>query len=158
MAECKILVQRKIFNTSNIRNCIGELFLNDIWFAYTLEDEVRAINNKVYAKTAIPAGNYSVKVVFSPKFKKELPLIYNDNKDFSVKKGKISWYGILFHGGNIEEHSAGCLLIGKETDGKKIWGNITNEFVGELKKYDKISLKIENRIFANGLTKQIETY
>jgi len=83
----------------------GRLFkINDKnereFICYTLEDKERLV--KIKGETAIPTGKYTVIVTMSPKFKKELPLILNV-PDFS---------GVRFHGGNNENDSEGCPLLG----------------------------------------------
>ena len=83
----------------------GRLFkINDKnereFICYTLEDKERLV--KIKGETAIPTGKYTVIVTMSPKFKKELPLILNV-PDFS---------GVRFHGGNNENDSEGCVLVG----------------------------------------------
>ena len=67
---------------------------------YTLEDAERPV--KIKGETAIPTATYTVIVTMSPRFKKELPLIMNV-PNFS---------GVRFHGGNTENDSEGCPLLG----------------------------------------------
>lgn len=71
---------------------------------YTLEDVVRLDGVKVYGKTAIQAGTYKVIVNMSNRFKKVLPLLL-DVPMFS---------GIRIHGGNTENDSLGCILVGND--------------------------------------------
>ena len=39
---------------------IGKLYINGDYFCDTLEDVVRPIGEKVYGKTAIPEGTYTI--------------------------------------------------------------------------------------------------
>lgn len=73
---------------------LGRLFLNGQMVCYTLEN----------AAKAVPCGLYSVKNSRSPKFKRELPLIYNGNVPASR--------GIRLHVGNTVASSSGCILVG----------------------------------------------
>lgn len=73
---------------------LGRLYLNGAFVCYTLEN----------ASKAIPAGLYKVENSKSTKFKRELPLLYND----SVKASR----GIRIHKGNTSSDSAGCILVG----------------------------------------------
>ena len=54
---------------------IGMLYVNGVFECYTLEDKVR--NFKVYGQTAIPYGKYEVRITFSPKFQRMMPLLLN---------------------------------------------------------------------------------
>lgn len=63
-------------------------------------EEIKKI--KVYAQTAIPRGIYEVRITYSPKFKRMLPILIN------VK----GYSGIRIHSGNTASHTAGCLLPG----------------------------------------------
>ena len=72
---------------------LGRLFLGDVVIAYTLEN----------ASKAIPAGLYSIENSVSPKFKRELPLLYS--------KAVPASRGIRIHVGNdAVKDSSGCLL------------------------------------------------
>lgn len=74
---------------------LGRLFLGGVVIAYTLEN----------AAKAIPAGLYSIENSKSPKFKRELPLLYN--KNVPAKRG------IRIHVGNdAVKDSSGCILVG----------------------------------------------
>ena len=98
----KLLLVREIKNDKQTH---GRLFKVDKdnkreFICYTLEDKERLV--KIKGQTAIPTGKYTVIVTMSPKFKKELPLILNV-PNFS---------GVRFHGGNTENDSEGCPLLG----------------------------------------------
>lgn len=107
----ELLLERK-YPKSNYT--IGNLYLNGKFYCNILEDTVRDINKngtfdcgefKISGHTAIPYGEYEVKVTYSPKFKRELPLLLN------VKH----FEGIRIHRGNTEKDSSGCLLPGENT-------------------------------------------
>lgn len=72
----------------------GKLYLNGALVCYTLEN----------AKKAIPCGVYIVQNSKSPKFKRELPLIWNAKVPASR--------GIRIHVGNTVASSSGCILVG----------------------------------------------
>ena len=73
---------------------LGRLYLNGGMVCYTLEN----------CSKAIPCGLYTVQNSKSPKFKRELPLIYNS----TVKVSR----GIRIHRGNTAKDSQGCVLVG----------------------------------------------
>ncbi len=79
----------------------GKLYLNGAIVCYTLEN----------AKKAIPTGLYLVQNSMSPKFKRELPLVFN--------AGVSSSRGIRIHRGNTAKDSQGCILVGMGRDVKK---------------------------------------
>lgn len=73
---------------------LGKLYFNGGLVCYTLEN----------AAKAIPCGLYNVQNSKSPKFKRELPLIWNAK--VSAKRG------IRIHVGNYVKDSSGCILVG----------------------------------------------
>ena len=60
--------------------------------------EIATIENEDYI---IPCGTYPVKVTWSPKFKRMLPIVLN-------VPGRS---GIRVHRGTRPEHSRGCILV-----------------------------------------------
>jgi len=88
---------------------IGKIYLGDKYHCYSLEDTLRPPFIKVYGHTAIPAGVYSYEVTSSPRFKRDMILIYNTT-DKTLESQGISFSGLRIHGGNKHEHSHGCLL------------------------------------------------
>ena len=82
---------------------LGCLFLNGTFICYTLEN----------ADKAIPEGVYNIENSKSPKFKRELPLIFNK----TVKASR----GIRIHVGNdAAKDSSGCVLVGMGRKGDKL--------------------------------------
>lgn len=104
-----ILIERKIFTS---KSTIGTLSINGNVICYTLEDVARPIGVKVLKETCIPAGNYSMEVTQSTRFKRSLPLIYNSPVDLSVTDGIVSWTGVRIHPGNSMQDTEGCILVG----------------------------------------------
>lgn len=80
---------------------LGSLYLNGAFVCYTLEN----------AAKAIPAGLYNVQNSQSPKFKRELPLIWNAK--VPAKRG------VRVHRGNSYRDSSACVLVGMGRDIKK---------------------------------------
>lgn len=99
---------------------IGKLYINGQYFCDTLEDKDRGLTQdmdentifdiKVYGKTAIPTGTYTLSWSYSPKFKKYL-LAVNNVPGFS---------GIRLHAGNTADDSLGCILVGKNKQVGKV--------------------------------------
>lgn len=93
----KLKLQRMTFTEAST---IGTLFVDGKQECYTLEDVVR--KEKVFGKTAIPAGTYKIQITFSPRFQRNLPLLSN----------VPGFDGIRIHPGNTAEDTDGCLLVG----------------------------------------------
>ena len=53
-------------------------------------------------------GTYNLEMTYSPRFKRELPLIYNE--DFEANRG------FRIHVGNTLKDSQGCILVGDAID------------------------------------------
>lgn len=80
---------------------LGSLYLNGAFICYTLEN----------ASKAIPAGLYSIENSKSPKFGRELPLLFSDKVPSSR--------GVRIHAGNTYQDSAACVLVGMKRDDAK---------------------------------------
>lgn len=80
----------------------GDLFVDDVWKCFTLEDVVR--ERKIHGQTAIPAGRYRVTLENSPRFGRDT-LTINNVPDFS---------GVRIHGGNTDKDTEGCPLVGTQ--------------------------------------------
>ena len=102
--------------------CIDKLYINGKYFSDALEDPDRGLTDtmsleeikkiKIKDNTCIPYGTYNVTITYSPRFKRNLPLI-NNVKGFE---------GIRVHNGNTPQDSSGCVLLGFN----KIKGQVIN--------------------------------
>lgn len=86
---------------------------DNVFQCYTLEDVARASGIKIQNETCIPAGDYKMRITMSNRFKRLMPLIYNNESDYSVSDGMVKWSGIRAHGGNDKDDTDGCPLLGK---------------------------------------------
>jgi hypothetical protein len=128
--------------------CIGKLYIDGKWFCDTIEDtdrglcdemsEKEILKRKVKGETAIPTGIYQVLITYSPKYKKQMPLI-NNVKCYS---------GIRIHSGNTSKDTEGCLIVGKNKEvGKVLESRITfNALFKRLQQAkDKIIIDIQRK-------------
>lgn len=116
----QLKLYRKIFTDDST---IGELFIDGVFFCYTLEDKVRPV--KIKNITAIPNGTYDVIINFSNRFQKYMPLLLN----------VPNYEGIRIHSGNKSADTEGCILVG---------GTKTTDFIGNSRvTFSKLMTKLK---------------
>ncbi len=106
MSKLILTLVREYVNTDNT---VGSLYANGEFIGYTLEDAMRVV--KIPKETAIPCGFYKVSLSQSPRFGRLMPLIH-DVSGFS---------GVRIHGGNDEDDTEGCPLLGSERSKTRVW-------------------------------------
>ena len=93
----------------------------------TLEDEARV--EKVYGETRIPMGRYRVTLRkvggFHKRYAEKFP---NMHKGMLWVRDVPNFEYILIHIGNTDEHTAGCLLVGRTADMKGTIGRSTDAY------------------------------
>ena len=128
--------------------CIDKLYINGKYFSDALEDPDRGLTDtmsleeiqkiKIKGNTCIPYGTYNVTITYSPRFKKNLPLI-NNVKGFE---------GIRIHSGNTPQDTEGCLLLGfNRVKGQVVDSRVTvSKFITQiqqaLNKGEKVTITI----------------
>ena len=121
-------------DTYTQKSTIGNLEVDGTYQCHTLEDRVR--DHKVYGKTAVPAGRYQVKITYSPRFAKKLPLLMD----------VPGYEGIRIHPGNTDDDTEGCILPGT-TRGPDMVGSSQkafNDLMAKLIEADAIWITIED--------------
>ena len=127
---------------------IGILSIDGLTICNTLEDTDRGLTDKMSSseiaaiklngKTAIPTGTYKIIMSYSPRFKKEMPLL-------CAVKG---FEGIRIHSGNTAADTEGCILcgrnteVGKVTDSKFWTGTVYNYIKNGLAEKSGVKIKI----------------
>lgn len=108
---------------------IGIMYIDGVRYSETCEDKDRGLRSdmslsqikskKVYGKTAIPTGTYTLKMTYSPKFA---------NRPFAKKYGgkvleilNVKGYsGVRIHPFNTAEDSLGCVAVGRNLEKGKV--------------------------------------
>jgi len=89
------------------------------FLAYTLEDEQRDV--KVWGETRIPAGTYKLKLRTEGGFHNKYASKYgNFHKGMIHVQDVPGFEYILWHTGNTDEHTAGCLILGNSQTNNRI--------------------------------------
>jgi hypothetical protein len=120
------------------RTTIGKLYFPDDTepFCLTLEDTVRAVNIKVPGETAIPEGIYNVTVTMSSRFKRDMPMLSNQDNGYEIISKGIGFKGVRLHGGNNHNNTHGCpLLAYNRIDKTTIQGTAEKEVTSKIKAY-----------------------
>lgn len=129
----ELVLIRKWFSENST---IGELYINGILECVILEDVTR--DKKIQNETAIPYGEYTISITYSPRFKRNLPLL-NNVPDFS---------GVRIHPGNKSTDTEGCLLpgTGKGKDvvyeSRKAFDSLYSKLLTAHKNKEKITITI----------------
>jgi hypothetical protein len=134
------------------------MFINDKFFAYTLEDKDRGLKStynlpdilkmKIKGVTAIPSGTYRIRLSVSNRFKRLMPEVI-DVKGFA---------GVRIHGGNTHLNTEGCPLIARNRYVNKpsTFGKIKNWIQGSMEA--QLTAKIQEAIIKDEKIELIITY
>lgn len=127
----------KVTRELSLPHCtLGKMYVDDKFFAYTLEDIVRAPGLKIYGETAIPEGEYKVELTMSNHFQRVTPQILN----------VPGFEGIRIHGGNTAADTLGCILIAHNEDisHERIQGTAEPELTKLLEGIKDITIEIKD--------------
>lgn len=116
----------------NKKNTVGKLYANGEFVGYTLEDALRPI--KIKGETAIPFGFYKVTLSMSNRFGRIMPLLH-DVSGFS---------GARIHGGNDEDDTEGCPLLGAERSKTRVWNcsKVNADLIELISEYDETFISV----------------
>lgn len=139
-------INRKEFTENSI---IGELFIDDEFFCYTLENPQIGIERG--RDLAIPYDTYKLKYHSPSRFEENLHKLMKDDsyKMICVYNDKVPpERAILIHWGNTAEDTAGCILLGQTKDKDFIGSSkiACYDFYEKLKNVDlhDVTLKISS--------------
>jgi|TARA_R100001463_G_scaffold49132_1_gene98731 hypothetical protein len=115
------------------------------FLCYTIEDEQRDV--KVWGETRIPAGRYKLSLRKEGGFHTRYVAKYGDMHKGMIHVNDVPGFEfILWHTGNTDEHTAGCLIIGdsQESNLVKKDGFVGSSVVAYKKVYPYVAAAIEN--------------
>lgn len=123
---------------------IGKLYIDDVFFCYTLEDTARDYGIKVPEHTAIPRGFYKVKLSMSNRFKRVMPMVFTEPNGYELINKGIGFKGIRIHGGNTHLNTEGCILVAKrKLNDSTIQGTMEKELTMILSNVEEIILEVK---------------
>lgn len=99
----KIEVIRTCFNPLYTK---GIMFVDNIFFGYTLEPQRKRVDETSHINRCINTGEYLAKYEYSPKFRQHLIELKNVPNRSEIK----------IHAGNFSKDTQGCILVGGRSD------------------------------------------
>ena len=141
-------VIRDIFT---VKNTMGVMLFNgkDDFFGrkvYVLEDVARPQGVKIPSETAIWEGEYWLTITYSGRFKRDMPLIYNDEPTLACISGDKRFDGVRQHIGNTDADTEACQLLGYTRNNSGVYEstNCFNLYLPFLK--DVIKNQIDKKV------------
>jgi len=96
---------------------ISTVSVDGVFFCYCLEDMPREV--KIQNETAIPAGEYNCIISFSPRFKREMPILLN-----------VPFFsGVRIHNGKDKNSTEGCLIFSYKVNMENMTCDIDKSWV-----------------------------
>jgi hypothetical protein len=149
-------VIRDIFT---VKNTMGIMLFNgkDNFLGrkvYVLEDVARPQGVKIPSETAIWEGDYWLTITYSGRFKRDMSLIYNDEKTLACISGDKRFDGVRQHIGNTDADTEACQLLGFVRNNTGVYEstNCFNLYLPFLK--DVIKNQIDKRVRLTIINKQ----
>lgn len=133
--------------SANKESTLGAFFIDDVFICHTLEDEYRPISKKVMSETRIPEGTYKIILAtwggHHKRYGTRFPAFH---KGMLLLENVPGFQGILIHMGNIDDHTAGCILTGMTATNNKMGdGQVLNSEQAYRLVYPPIANAIEAR-------------
>ena len=122
----------------------GLIFIDEVFECFSLEDQYQ--DKKVYGETCIPEGTYPVEFRKEGGFHNRYSAKYDFHKGMLEIKDIPNFKWVLFHLGNTDENTAGCVLVGdtqQDLDVSKD-GFIGSSGNAYKKFYPKVATALEN--------------
>ncbi len=123
------MILTTVRNLFNPKSTAGDLMVDDKWFCYTLEGIARVDGVKIEGRgmTCIPAIGYKVGIHYSPRFKRNMLILYTHvstipEKNRAIRHHGAEWTHVYAHGGNWAYNSLACPLIAfNRISANQIW-------------------------------------
>lgn len=127
------LIRNRFYKT----HTIGQLYVNDTYFCFVLEDVVRIDGPKIPRETAIPFGIYDINLEYSPRF----------GPDTLTVRNVPGFTGVRIHTGNTASDTEGCLIVGYAlTEQNIIKPGSTKSALSDLRALVKKALEEEEKV------------
>ena len=116
----------------------GIMFVDDIFYGYTLEPELKTPNEQSYVNRCISTGSYQARYEYSNKFKEHLVELKRVPNHDEIK----------IHAGNYRKDTRGCILVGKTSGGNCVLSSkaalaaVNVKAYWAAKKYEEIDVNI----------------
>jgi len=124
---------------------LGELYIGNKFFGYTLEDTARPFGVKVNHHTCIPQNlieGYKVGIRYSPSFNRDMLILYTENDKETLSLEGISFKYIYFHGGNTAGDTDGCVLVARHKYENSIQGSLEGELFDIVSQWVKEGIEV----------------
>lgn len=124
----------------NGKSTIGKMFINGTFECYTLEDTFN--EPKVWGQTRIPEGTYDIILRNEGGMTSKYAKRYSNHKGMLWLQDVPNFEWVYIHTGNTEDHTDGCILVGKTCNSSD--GTIGNSRDAYKDLYSKIIEALDN--------------
>jgi len=131
MEEPETIMKLKLMRfTDDGETTLGALMIDGIFNCFIVEDQEQ--KEKVFGETRIPQGTYQVDFRKAGRFHTQYKAKYGDwhqgilcvfnAPNWKIKTEYMEFQYVLFHTGNTEKHTAGCLLPNQSVNSSTMRG------------------------------------
>ena len=93
----------------------GLLFVENVHIGYTCEDQRQPTGIKVQDETCIPSGRYQLKLRDAGGMNEKYKAKYPFHRGMLHLQDVPNFTWIYFHIGNTDDHTSGCILVGRSS-------------------------------------------
>jgi len=103
---------------SNNKATLSKIYLDGVFFCFGVEDQYQKV--KIMHETRIPAGTYNIKLRKTGGLNSKYASKYDFHKGMLHIQNVPGFTNIYIHIGNTDDHTSGCLIVGRERDEDKL--------------------------------------